>query len=36
MGLSTPKEKALWQLDYARAGSFIATVRNIVGELPEI
>ena len=25
MGLSTPKEKALWQLDYATAGSFIAT-----------
>ena len=34
LGLMTPNEEARRRLDYPRAGSFIATIRNITGELP--
>ncbi len=34
LGLRKPDEDAIWRLDYQKAGSFIATVRNITGELP--
>lgn len=34
LGLRTPDEEARWRLEYQKAGSFIATVRNITGELP--
>jgi hypothetical protein len=34
LGLRTPPEEARWRVDYARAGSFLATIRVITGELP--
>ena len=36
LGLTTPAEEARWRLDYAKAGSFLATIRTVIGELPEI
>ena len=36
MGVMTPAEEARWIMDYSKARSFIATVRNIRGEIPEI
>ena len=36
MGLRTRVEEVRSRLDYARAGSFIATIRNVGGELPEL
>ena len=35
-GLGTIMDEARWRLDYPQGGSFIATVRNIKGELPEL
>ena len=35
LGLKTRTEEALWRLDYLKARSFIATIRNVIGELPE-
>ena len=36
LGLRAPPEEARWRLDYSNGGSFIATLRTVVGELPEI
>ena len=36
LGLRTPPDQLRWRLDYYQAGSFIATVRNVLGELPEV
>ena len=36
LGLGSPSGEALWRLDYARARSFIATIRTVKGDLPEI
>ena len=36
LGLMTPTRDARWCLDYKRGGSFIATIRVIVRELPEV
>lgn len=31
-----PEAERLWQVDYHRAGSFIATVRSAIGQLPDL
>ena len=36
LGLRTSVEETRWRMDYTKAGSFLATVRNIVGDLPEV
>ncbi len=36
LGLKSSDDEARWRLDYPQGGSFIATVRNIKGELPEL
>ena len=36
VGLRTPPDQLRWRLDYYHGGSFIATVRNVLGELPEV
>lgn len=36
LGLRTSIEETRWRMDYSKAGSFLATVRNIVGDLPEV
>ena len=36
LGLKTPGDETLWLLDYWRGGSFIETVRTVVGNLPEV
>jgi hypothetical protein len=35
LGLRTAVEETRWRMDYSKAGSFLATIRNIVGDLPE-
>ena len=35
-GLRTPDEEARWRLDYRKAGSFIETIRTVMGHLPEM
>ena len=36
LGLRSPSGEALWRLDYVRARSFIATIRTVKGDLPDI
>lgn len=36
LGLKTPPDETLWRLDYWKGGSFIETVRTVVGNLPEL
>lgn len=36
LGLKTPGDETLWRLDYWKGGSFIETVRTVVGNLPEV
>ena len=36
LGLKAPADETLWQLDYLKGGSFIETVRTVVGNLPEV
>ena len=36
LGLRTAVQETRWRMDYSKAGSFLATIRNIVGDLPEV
>ncbi len=36
IGVMTPAYEALWRLDYHSGGSFIATIRTVIGHLPEV
>ena len=36
LGLRKDVEETRWRMDYSKAGGFLATIRNIVGDLPEV